>query len=95
MGQELAERYEKALHAMQTGVAFIMNYDTKETEPKHLRVGINASMCDHAGLVELLIEKGIITREEYMKAIVKSMEAEVERYSKWIAARAGLKPDLV
>ncbi|MBA7468385.1 hypothetical protein ES707_03633 [subsurface metagenome] len=95
MGQGLAERYQKALHAMQTGVAFMMNYKTKETEPKHLRVGVNASMCDQAGLVEMLIEKGIITREEYMKAIVKSMEAEVDRYGELIAAQTGLKPDLV
>jgi len=34
------ERYNKAAHAMQSGVAF--SKDKKEQDPKHLRVGINA-----------------------------------------------------
>lgn len=33
------ERYIRAAHAMQSGVAFSM--PSAETEPKHLRVGLN------------------------------------------------------
>lgn len=65
---------------MQSAVAYAMNSDPKETEPKHLRTGINAAMVEHGALVGLLIEKGVITIEEYYKALADKMEAEVESY---------------
>lgn len=71
-------RYEAAAHTMQTGVAFSM--PSKETEPKHLRVGINAAMSDHGGLVALLIAKGVITEDEYLAAIADAMEREAKSY---------------
>lgn len=74
------ERYFAAAHAMQTGVRLWMERDPKETEPKHLRTGINASMSDLSGLVTLLIEKGIITEEAYLEAIADAMEREAESY---------------
>jgi hypothetical protein len=77
------KRYLDAAHAMQTGVAFLMNSpedDSKETEPKHLRVGINAAMADQDGLVTLLIEKGVFTQEEYLEAVADSMERERDLY---------------
>ncbi len=77
---DLVQQYTEAAHAMQTGVAYEMEINSKPTEPKHLRVGVNAAMCDHAGLVNLLIEKGIITKEEYLKAIATEMAAEKARY---------------
>jgi uncharacterized lipoprotein YbaY len=75
-----SERYAAAAHAMQSGVAFKMNHDPKETEPKHLRVGINAAMSDQGGLVKILIDKGVFTLEEYTKAIADQMEIEAESY---------------
>ena len=59
------DRYLKAAHAMQTGVALEMSRHAAPTEPKHLRVGVNAAMSDQAGLVKLLIAKGIFTEDEY------------------------------
>jgi hypothetical protein len=50
------------------------------TSPKHLRVGVNAAMSDHGALVRLLIQKGIITHEEYSTAIADAMENEVQSY---------------
>ena len=38
------QRYLDAAHAMQTGVAFTMHQDSSQTDPKHLRVGINSAM---------------------------------------------------
>lgn len=72
------QRYVAACHAMQSGVAFTM--PSKETEPKHLRVGVNAAMCDTAAMARLLVDKGVITLEEYEKAIADEMEREVQRY---------------
>lgn len=73
-------RYENAAHAMQSGVAFKMNYNPKETESKHLRVGVNSAMVDCGSLAKLLIDKGLITEGEYLKAIADGMEREAALY---------------
>jgi predicted unusual protein kinase regulating ubiquinone biosynthesis (AarF/ABC1/UbiB family) len=75
-------RYDVAAHAMQTGVAYEMNKGLRDpaTEPKHLRVGINAAMADHEGLARLLIRKGVITEEEYVESMADAMERELKRY---------------
>lgn len=72
--------YEQAVHAMQSGVAVEMNYNSGPTDPKHLRVGVNVAMVDHAGLVKLLIDKGVFTEAEYREAITNQMNIEVEMY---------------
>jgi hypothetical protein len=74
------ERYLAAAHAMQSGVALEMQRNPRPTEPKHLRVGINAAMADMGGLVALLIKKGVITDAEYRVAIADAMECEALRY---------------
>ena len=87
---EHRKRYNAAAHAMQSGVAFEMSAGvSKETEPKHLRVGVNSAMVDSAALAGLLIAKGLFTLEEYEKAIADQMEAEAESYRKRIADRTG------
>ena len=73
-------RYKAALHAMQSGVAMAMERDHKPTSPKHLRVGVNVALCDHAALVRLLMKKGLFTEEEYFSAIADQMEQERARY---------------
>jgi hypothetical protein len=85
------ERWHKAAHAMQTGVAYEMAAGKNDaTTPKHLRVGINAAMVDHAGLVRLLIAKGVFTEAEYTATIADEMEAEVERYQNRIGSKVTL-----
>lgn len=74
------ERYLSALHAMQTGVAVQMEKGARETQPKHLRAGINSAMCDHAALVRLLLDKQFMTMAEYETAVADEMEREVARY---------------
>lgn len=73
-------RYEAACHAMQSGVAMEMNIRPQPTEPKHLRVGVNAAMADHAALARLLVAKGVFTEAEYLKEIADEMEREKVRY---------------
>lgn len=72
---------------MQAGVAMEMEAGTKETEPKHLRVGVNAAMCDSAALAKLLIAKGLFTWEEYYKEIADQMELEVKSYEEKLSKR--------
>lgn len=80
------ERYEAALHAMQSGVAATMG---DECSPKHLRVGVNAAMADQGSLVRLLIAKGVFTEAEYLAALVVGMEAEKASYEKKLSAKFG------
>lgn len=76
---------------MQSGVAFEQGFDPSDGSPKHLRVGINAAMSDHGGLVRLLIEKGLISEDEYTKAIADEMEREKERYEARLSEHYGKK----
>jgi hypothetical protein len=87
------DRHRVAAHAMQSGVAAEMQIEDRQTstEPKHLRVGINAAMSDHAGLVRLLIAKGVITEGEYLKAIADEMESEKARYENSLSQHFGKK----
>ena len=82
-------RYDRACHAMQSGVAAEMNLGGGATEPKHLRVGVNSAMVENAAVVELLIAKGVITEAEYMRALAEQMEQEVARYEVRLESRTG------
>lgn len=78
-----------AAHAMQSGVAAKMHHDASDTSPKHLRVGVNAAMVEHAALVRLLVAKGVLTWEEYYTALADQMESEKALYEEWLTARLG------
>jgi hypothetical protein len=81
--------YEEAAHAMQAGVAVDQGRGSQDGTPKHLRVGINAAMSDMAGLVRLLISKGIFTEAEYIEAITAAMNHEADRYEKLLSETMG------
>lgn len=82
-------RYDAACHAMQSGVAWDMTYESKDTDPKHLRVGVNSAHVSTSGLVSLLIEKGLFTVEEYSIALANAMDTEVDEYEKRIREHLG------
>ena len=87
------QRYLDLLHAMQSGVASKMNYDggpdSGETSPKHLRVGVNAAMVDNSALANLLMEKGVITEDEYFAALAAGAEREKALYETWLSEHLG------
>lgn len=85
---ELAEEYTQLAHAMQSGVAAEMHF-TKQTDPKHLRVGVNMAMVDSSALAGLLIRKGVITELEYAEALRDGLKAEVERYEQRLTEHFG------
>ncbi len=89
MSESDHNRYLKAAHAMQSGVAAWMHIDPKQVEPKHLRVGINSAMSDHGALVGLLVAKGVITSDEYTRAVADSMEREAASYEERLSAHFG------
>lgn len=75
-------RYLAAAHAMQSGVAMAMNYDPSQTDPKHLKVGVNSAMVTASAIVHLLIAKGVITEAEYFSGLADLMESERDDYAK-------------
>jgi hypothetical protein len=80
MSEQDLRRYTDAAHAMQTAVAIDHARGNPDGSPKHLRVGVNAAMVDHAALATLLMDKGLITLDEYEAALAAAMEREVARY---------------
>lgn len=88
------ERYLAAAHAIQTGVALDLESGDSSGSPKQLRTGINLRACDQAGLVRLLIAKGVFTETEYLDAIAGAAEAEKARYEERISKRLGRKVTL-
>lgn len=89
MAENPNDRYAAAAHAMQSGVAMEMNFDGKPTEPKHLRVGVNAAMADHGSLARLLIAKGLISEAEYIAALAEGMEREKAAYEQRLSEHYG------
>lgn len=77
--------YEQALHGVQSGVAYEHSKGSPDGSPKHLRVGINSAHVNNAAIARLLIDKNIITMDEYEEAVRVEMVHELERYE----ARAG------
>ena len=90
-----------AMHAVQTGVKALQQLDPAcalyepETSPKHLRVGVNSALIDSGVCVELLVEKGIITRAEVLAKLRHFWEKEAMRYRVKVAQKMGLPPDQV
>lgn len=78
--EENKRRYLAAGHAIQSGVAMEHSMGSDDGSPKHLRVGINLRATDAGGLAKLLVDKGVITDEEYLEAIVDAAEAEQKAY---------------
>lgn len=91
--EQFMREYEAACHAQQSAVAQVMQHEVgrvigREMSPavsgaivralKHLRVGVNNAMADQGALARLLIEKGLITHEEYQAAVLVSAKAEAE-----------------
>ncbi len=73
-------RYHAAAHAIQTGVEIEHRRGSQDGSPKHLRVGVNMRAVDQAGLVKLLIDKGLLTRSEYFDALADQAEIEKADY---------------
>lgn len=84
----ITERYMRAAHRVQTAIEF--SPDKTGQEPKHLRVGVDLSKSDMGGLAQLLINKGLITEEEYLLAITKFAEQEATHREDEFSVRFGI-----
>lgn len=93
--QHHVKRYRIAAHAMQSGVKFNAELAqggmSSDQTPKMLRTGINSALADQAGLANLLMAKGVFTREEYLRAMADAMEEEARRYEAMLSGMTGGK----
>lgn len=92
--EALQAEYLQLLHAVQTGVEYLKQYNPTLVDPKHARVGINSMMVSNGALVTLLIEKGVITQAEYYSALITAMRDEVQRYETELFQHIGVKVTL-
>ena len=102
----MTDRYEAAAHRMQSAVAFDMTRslglerlaglspELVNRALKDVRVGLNSAMSSQGGLAGLLIEKGLITAEEYTEAMCVAMEREADMVVSEVKKRWDL-PDSV
>lgn len=90
------QEYERNMHGVQSGVAALMASGQQEDmTPKHLRVGVNSALVNHHAIATLLIEKGVITHEEYFEALAKSAESERKRYEVAVRNKLGKEVTLL
>jgi hypothetical protein len=85
--EEFLEEYRRLAHAIQTGVAYDHQYGSQDGTPKHLRTGLNCVMSDFGSLSKLLIEKGIITEQEYYSAVLDGLKREITKYEARLSRR--------
>lgn len=88
MSENDRKRYLHHAHRMQVGVGILVEREPETA--KSVRTGINSAMSDQGGLVTLLIAKGIITEDEYEKAIADAMKREADRVETELREKAGV-----
>lgn len=73
-------------HRVQSAIAFFEGqkevFGTRhpETEPKHLRVGVNSALVETSALARLMFRKGLMTAAEYYDTLIEAWEQEVDSY---------------
>lgn len=80
------DRYHRAVHCIQAG----SKLEAAKTGEHHdSRTGINIAFRDHASIVELLVAKGLIARDEVTKALADGAEVEVRRLERELSVAGG------
>lgn len=89
--RDLGLTYPQAAHGIQTAIAYRMSHNNGDTEPKHLRTGIDLSKTDQAGLAALLIAKGVFTEEEYVEYLRLAANEEVAKEEEEAGGRVSFR----
>ena len=82
--EEYQKREDELLKCIRKGVRLLNNIPGgpyfQDLEVDLIRVATNSAMVQIGVLTHLLIEKGIITWDEYFELALKMLETEVKRY---------------
>lgn len=81
--------YDSLAHGVQCGIGYLLAKDEFPGTPKSLMVGNCCRAADAAGLVRLLIAKGLFTEAEYVEAITQSMKEELAMWEDRISKLYG------
>lgn len=74
-------RYMQAMHGVQSAIALEQQLGAGHIDShKHLRVGIDSGHISTGALVELLIDKGLLTLDEYEAKLASFAERELMSY---------------
>jgi hypothetical protein len=104
--EDFDKLYPALAHAIQTGTAQTMEIQNQAVDkgeisasqpghsPKMLRTGINMAMVEQSAVAKLLIDKGIITEEEYRQALIDGLQAEKDRFEAQLSEHYGTKISL-
>ena len=87
MTEDQEARSLAAAHAVQAGTK-TLNPDFRPGE-MDCRIGLNVSKAEMGGFAELLIAKGVITRDEYVEAMIKGCEDEKARMEDELSTKYG------
>jgi hypothetical protein len=83
---EQASMLEVLAHRVQSAIAFFEGqrdaFGTRcaETEPKHLRVGVNSALVETSAVARLMFRKGLISAKDYYDTLIEVWEQEVDSY---------------
>lgn len=97
--KDLGLSYEEACHGIQSAIRFVMSakgIPDDQVDPiiryiKHVRVGVDSSKADMLGLVELLLAKGVFTKDEYIEHMRLAANQELFMHEVHIERDFGLK----
>jgi hypothetical protein len=92
--RDLGLSYEQAAHGVQSAIRFEMSkagvpdegQDAVIRMLKHLRVGVDMRAADTLGLAKLLMDKRVITKEEYVEQMRLAANEELARYEEHMRA---------
>lgn len=90
------DRYIEAAHRIQSAVATeiqLVGDSNAGASSKHLRTGLNMVMADVSTILNILVAKGIITKDELIDSITKGTEVEAERLRSIVITKCGLPPE--
>lgn len=74
------DEYLGLAHSLQSGVALQLELNPLIGTPKDLCTGLNKCMVETSALISLLVECGVITNVQFVKALVKGMTQEVQAF---------------
>jgi hypothetical protein len=102
--EDEVKRYHRLAHSLQAAVKYKYSFDVNRNKVKSvdsvedmrheyhaalLRVGANMALVELGAVVKIMISKGIITEEEYMKMANDELEREINKYKDEISQLMG------
>lgn len=94
VGQRSAWLDAESLHKSLADRGVVSDPDFDNLPPVEMRTGINAALAMTSALADLLIEKNVITRREWLERLVTAFEREVASYEEELSTYMGTDVEL-